>query len=177
MADRDKFITFGNRVILNHTSFIDGFIPSPHVLIAEKGIGKDLNKPIKQSNGSLLTPFQQAKRYTAERPYSQRPRWIVTCNFAEFYVYDMERPTGEAEVIKLADLKKESYRLQFLVDTGDETIKMEIFLQAGELVGVLYDALLKHYKDPSGPETLQSLICCVSVWCFAYMSPSRKNRQ
>ncbi len=125
--------------MLDHTSFIDGFIPSTHVLIEQKGIGKDLNKPIKQSDGSLLTPFQQAKRYAAELPYSQRPRWIVTCNFAEFHVYDMERPTGEAEVIKLADLEKEYYRLQFLVDTGDENVRkeMEISLQAGELVGVL----------------------------------------
>lgn len=133
-------------------------------------MGKDLNKPIKQSDGSLLTPFQQAKRYAAELPYSLRPRWIVTCNFAEFYVYDMERPGGEAEVIKLADLEKEYYRLQFLVDTGDENVhkEMEISLQAGELVGVLYDALLKQYKDPDAPETLKSLnaLCVRLVFCL-----------
>lgn len=94
VAEPDKFITFEDQIMLDHTSFIDGFIPSTHVLIEQKGIGKDLNKPIKQSDGSLLTPFQQAKRYAAELPYSQRPRWIVTCNFAEFHVYDMERPTA-----------------------------------------------------------------------------------
>ena len=170
VAEPDKFITFEDQIMLDHTSFIDGFIPSTHVLIEQKGIGKDLNKPIKQSDGSLLTPFQQAKRYAAELPYSQRPRWIVTCNFAEFHVYDMERPTGEAEVIKLADLEKEYYRLQFLVDTGDSHIKkeMEVSLKAGELVGVLYDALLKQYKDPSAPETLKSLnaLCVRLVFCL-----------
>lgn len=114
----DQFISFEDQIMLDHTSFIDGTIPSTHVLIEQKGIGKDLKKPIKQSDGSLLTPFQQAKRYAAELPYSQRPRWIVTCNFQEFHVYDMERPTGDPEVIYLKDLGEEYYRLQFLVEQG-----------------------------------------------------------
>ena len=170
VAEPDKFITFEDQIMLDHTSFIDGFIPATHVLIEQKGIGKDLRKPIMQSDGTRLTPFQQAKRYAAELPYSQRPRWIVTCNFAEFNVYDMERPTGETEVIFLKDLEKEYYRLQFLVDTKDQHVKreMEISLQAGELVGVLYDALLKQYKDPSAPETLKSLnaLCVRLVFCL-----------
>lgn len=79
VAEPDKFITFEDQIMLDHISFIDGFIPSTHVMIEQKGIGKDLNKPNKQSDGSLLPPFQQAKRYAAELPYVQRPRWIVTC--------------------------------------------------------------------------------------------------
>ena len=144
---------------LDHTSFIDGSIPSTHVLIEQKGLGKDLRKPIKQSDGSLLTPFQQAKRYAAELPYSQRPRWIVTCNFEEFLVYDMEKPNGEPEQILLKDLPKEYYRLQFLVDTGDENIRreMEVSIQAGNLVGIMYDEILKQYRDPSNEQSLQSL--------------------
>ena len=170
VAEPEKFITFEDQIMLDHTSFVDGHIPTTHVLIEQKSLGKDLKKPIKQSDGSLLTPFQQAKRYAAELPYTQRPRWIVTCNFAEFHVYDMERPTGEREIIRLADLEKEYYRLQFLVDTGDSNIKkeMEISLQAGELVGVLYDALIKQYKDPTAPETLKSLnaLCVRLVFCL-----------
>lgn len=170
VEEPDKFITFEDQIMLDHTSFIDGFIPSTHVLIEQKSLGKELNKPIKQSDGSLLSPFQQAKRYAAELPYSQRPRWIVTCNFAEFYVYDMERPTGDPEVIRLCDLEKEYYRLQFLVDTGDTNIKkeMEVSLQAGEIVGVLYDALLKQYKDPEAEDTLKSLnaLCVRLVFCL-----------
>ena len=170
VEDVGSFITFEEQVKLDHTSFIDGIIPSTHVLIEQKSIDKNLKAAIKQSDGSLLSPFQQAKRYAAELPYSQRPRWIVICNFAEFHVYDMERPGGDPEVILLADLEKEYYRLQFLVDTGSEHIKkeMEISLQAGELVGVLYDALLKQYKDPSSQSTLQSLnkLCVRLVFCL-----------
>ena len=165
----DQFISFEDQIMLDHTSFIDGTIPSTHVLIEQKGIGKDLKKPIKQSDGSLLTPFQQAKRYAAELPYSQRPRWIVTCNFQEFHVYDMERPTGDPEVIYLKDLATEYYRLQFLVEQGNAHTQkeMEISLQAGELVGKLYDALLKQYIDPKEPE-LKSLnmLCVRLVFCL-----------
>ena len=170
VSDVGNFITFEEQVKLDHTSFIDGIIPSTHVLIEQKSIDKNLKAAIKQSDGSLLSPFQQAKRYAAELPYSQRPRWIVICNFAEFHVYDMERPGGDPEVILLKDLEKEYYRLNFLIDTGDQHIKkeMEISLQAGELVGVLYDALLKQYKDPSDPETLKHLnkLCVRLVFCL-----------
>ena len=170
VEDITEFITFEDQVRLDHTSFIDGFIPSTHVLIEQKGLGKDLRKGIKQSDGSVLSPFQQAKRYAAELPYSQRPRWIVTCNFAEFLVYDMEKPNGEPEQILLKDLPKEYYRLQFLVNTGNEHIKkeMEVSLQAGELVGKLYNSILKQYKHPDSPESLKSLnmLCVRLVFCL-----------
>ena len=164
------YIKFEEQVHLDHTSFIDGFIPATHVLIEQKGAGKDLRKAIKQSDGSLLTPFQQAQRYSAVLPYSQRPRWIVTCNFDEFLIYDMEKPTGEPESILLKDLEKEYYRLQFLVDADDENIKkeMEISIQAGNIVGVLYDELLKQYINPDNEESLKSLnmLCVRLVFCL-----------
>ena len=155
----EKFITFEEQVRLDHTSFIDGYIASTHVLIEQKGRGKDLRKAIRQSDGSLLTPFQQAQRYSAVLPYSQRPRWIITCNFEEFLVYDMEKPNGEPEQIFVKDLAKEYYRLMFIVDTGDENLKreMEVSIQAGNLVGVLYDEILKQYRDPENEESLKSL--------------------
>ena len=155
----EQFISFEDQVHLDHTSFIDGFIPTTHVLIEQKGKNKDLRKPIKQSDGQLLNPFQQAKRYAAELPYSQRPRWIITCNFEEFLIYDMEKPTGDPESILLKDFGKEYYRLQFLVDTGDDNIRreMEISIQAGNLVGVLYDEILKQYHDPENEDSLKSL--------------------
>lgn len=166
----EQFISFEDQVKLDHTSFIDGYIEATHVMIEQKGLGKDLRKGIKQSDGSILSPFQQAKRYAAELPYSKRPRWIITCNFSEFLVYDMEKPNGEPEQILLKDLPKEFYRLQFLVDTGSEHLKkeMEISLKAGDLVGKLYDAILKQYKNPDDPETLKSLnkLCVRLVFCL-----------
>ena len=95
-------------------------VQTGRVLIEQKSINKDLRAPVVQSDGQRLTPFQQAKRYSAELPYSQRPRWIVTCNFQEFLVYDMEQPNGEPESILLENLGKEYYRLKFLVDQKSE---------------------------------------------------------
>lgn len=166
----EQFISFEEQVHLDHTSFIDGTIPSTKVLIEQKGLGKDLRKPIKQSDGTLLTPFQQAKRYITELPVSQHPRWVVTCNFSTFYVYDMERPGGEPEEILLENLEKEYYRLQFLVDSGNEHLKreMEVSIAAGEIVGLLYDEFAKQYADPTTERAMKSLnvLCVRLVFCL-----------
>ena len=170
VEEPDKYIQFELPVKLSHTSFIDGYIEATRVLIEQKGLDIDLKKGYKQSDGSLLSPFQQARRYAGYLPHNQNPRWIVVCNFQEFHIHDMNRPNDAPEVVKLADLEKEYARLQFLVDTGNEQIKreMEISLQAGELVGVLYDAFLKQYKEPNSPETLKSLnkLCVRIVFCL-----------
>ena len=154
-----EYIKFEDKVMLDHTSFIDGYIEKTKVLIEQKGANKDLNKAIKQSDDTYLTPFQQAKRYSANLPYSQRPRWIVTCNFKEFYVYDMEQPNGEPKVIKLADLDKEAYRLEFLIDKTNEHLEreMKVSIKAGEIVGKIYESLLKQYINPDSPESLHAI--------------------
>ncbi|MFR5073380.1 MAG: DNA methyltransferase [Bianqueaceae bacterium] len=170
IEEPEKFIRFEEKVMLDHTSFVDGFIPSTHVMIEQKSHRKDLRAPIRQSDGTRLTPFQQAKRYSSELPYSSRPRWIVTCNFQSFLVYDMEQPNGEPEEILLENLPDELYRLQFLVETGNEHIKreMQVSMQAGEIVGLLYDAILKQYKDPTSEHSLKSLnmLCVRLVFCL-----------
>ena len=154
-----EYITFEDKVILDHTSFMDGFIDKTKVLIEQKSSDKDLNKAIKQSDGTCLKPFQQAKRYSANLPYSQRPRWIVTCNFKEFYVYDMEQPNGEPKVIKLTDLDKEAYRLEFLIDKTNEHLEreMKVSMEAGQIVGEIYDGLLKQYVNPDNPDSLHAI--------------------
>ena len=166
----EQFIEFEDQVHLDHTSFIDGYIPSTRVLIEQKALDKDMKKGIRQSDGSYLSPFQQAKRYITELPLSKHPRWVITCNFSTFYVYDMERPQGEPEVIKLENLESEAYRLQFLVDSGNEHLKreMEVSIAAGEIVGLLYDAFLKQYADPESERALKSLnkLCVRLVFCL-----------
>ena len=170
IEEPEKFMEFELPVKLAHTSFIDGYIPQTRVLIEQKSRGISFKKGLKQSDGQLLTPYQQARRYAGYLPFNQTPRWIVVCNFEAFEIHDMNFPNGEPEVIPLADLEKEVHRLQFLVDTGNTTIQkeMEVSLQAGELVGVLYDAILKQYKDPSSPDTLKSLnaLCVRLVFCL-----------
>ena len=163
-------ISFEDKVHLDHTSFIDGYIERTHTMIEQKSLDKDLLAPIKQSDGTSLTPFQQAQRYSAALPYSKRPRWIVTCNFSTFLVYDMEHPDGDPFEIKLADLGKEHYRLRFLIETGAQHLEreMKVSMQAGVIVGKLYDALLAQYLDPTNPESLRSLnvLCVRLVFCL-----------
>ncbi len=163
-------IEFEVPVKLSHTSFIDGYLKDTNVLIEQKGADIDLRKGYKQSDGSMLTPFQQARRYAGYLPHNMNPRWIVVCNFKEFHIHDMNRPNDTPEVIALSELEKEYHRLQFLVDTGNERIQkeMQISLQAGELVGKLYDSLLKQYKNPSNPASLKSLnmLCVRLVFCL-----------
>ena len=170
VKEPSTFITFEEQVKLDATNFIDGHIPSTRVLIEQKSLGKDLCQPIKQSDGTYLTPFQQAKRYVTNLPVSMHPRWIVTCNFSTFLVYDMENPTGDPFEIRLADLGKEYYRLRFLVETDASHLEreMQVSMQAGAIVGKLYDALLAQYLDPTNAESLRSLnvLCVRLVFCL-----------
>ena len=170
VTEISHFISFEEQVHLDHTSFIDGYIGKTHVMIEQKSINKSLTAAIRQSDGSMLTPFEQAKRYSSELPYSKRPRWIVTSNFQSFYIYDMEKPGGDPEIIQLEDLEKEYYRLQFLVDEGNTNLQreMEVSIAAGEIVGLLYDALAKQYIDPTTERAMKSLniLCVRMVFCL-----------
>ena len=165
----DGFITFEDHRMVDASNFIDGRIRSTRVLIEQKSFGKDLRAGIRQSDGSLLNPFQQARRYVVSLPVSEHPRWIVTCNFSEFLVYDMEQPNGEPEQILLENLSKEYYRLMFLVDAKNEHLskEMQVSMQAGEIVGRIYEALLKQYDDNS-PEALRwlNILCVRIVFCL-----------
>jgi len=171
VEDLTSFVRYEDQVKsdTSTTNFIDVRIPSTKVFIEQKSINKDLRAPIKQSDGNFLTPYQQVKRYASDVKYSERPRWIITCNFKEFLVYDMEQPNGEPESILLKDLEKEYYRLKFLVDAKSEHIskEMEVSMQAGEIVGRIYDALLKQYDDNS-PEALRwlNILCVRIVFCL-----------
>ena len=173
IKDFASFITFEDQVKLDHTSFIDGYIPQTKVLIEQKSIDKDLRAPIKQSDGTFLNPFQQAKRYITELPVSKHPRWVVTSNFKSFLVYDMEQPNGEPEEILLENLEKEYYRLSFITDLGSQHLKkeMELSIKAGDIVGLIYDQLYAQYqlaKNIDITTCLKSLnmLCVRLVFCF-----------
>ena len=164
-----EFIRFEENAKVDRNNFIDGHIPSTKVLIEQKSIDKDLRAPILQSDGRKLTPFEQARQYVANMPLSQHPKWIVTCNFNEFLIYDMEQPNGKPEQLFLKDIGKEYYRLRFLVDSKSEHItkEMMVSLKAGDIVAKIYEALLKQYNDNS-PKAQRwlNILCVRIVFCL-----------
>ena len=173
IANATNYIEFEKKVKLKHTSFIDAYISGTKVLIEQKGIKIDLAKPQNQSDGAVLTPFGQAKRYADELPYDLRPRWIVVSNFAEIHIHDMNNPHAKPEIVKIANLEKEYYRLSFLAEQENIHIKreMEVSIKAGEIVGLIYDKLLAQYKlakNVDMEKCLKSLnmLCVRLVFCM-----------
>lgn len=164
------YINFEDQVMVDSTNFMDGYIATTKVLIEQKSMDKDLGKGIRQSNGEILTPFLQARKYIIGLPVDKHPRWVITCNFREFWVYDMNKPNDEPQKILLENFEKDYERLLFLVDSGNAHIKheQEVSFKAGKLVGLIYDLLLKQYYDPENPETLRSLniLCVRLVFCL-----------
>ena len=170
-----SYIEFEKRVKLSHTSYIDAYIPETKVLIEQKGLKIDLKKAYEQSDGTLLTPYEQAKRYVNDMKASEKPRWIVVCNFAEFDIYDMENPQNPPEVIYLKDLEKDFYRLEFLINRKNESTRREeeISIAAGNLVGKMYDALIKEFIPQGENGELSAdqarslnILCVRLVFCF-----------
>ena len=174
VEDPEKAISFeykAQNYLTGTTIFIDAYIHDTKVLIEQKGQDINFRKGYKQSDGSILTPYQQARRYAGLLGYNLVPRWIVVCNFKEFHIHDMMQPNADPEIILLADLEKEYYRLRFLVDPGKEgpgSGEKELSIKAGDLVGKLYDALYKQYKNPESERAQKSLneLCVRLVFCL-----------
>ncbi len=168
VADAERRIIFEDQVLLDNTSFIDARIPESRVLIEQKGCHINLEAKARQSDGAVLTPLEQAKRYVVGLPLSQHPRYIVVCNFATFLIYDCEKQ--QTEFIKLEELPREYHRFGFLVDPTRSLRQreMELSLQAGVIVGRIYDALLKQYNNPDSLESRHSLnaLCVRLVFCL-----------
>ena len=91
-----EFLRYEEQVasMVDSTNFIDVHIPSTKVLIEQKGINIDLRKPVKKGDG-YITPFLQAKLYIVNMPQHEHPKWVVTCNFKSFLIYDMNQPNSE----------------------------------------------------------------------------------
>ena len=169
ISEPEKIIKFEVPVRLKHTSFIDAFLPDTKVIIEQKSSSENLTQEKSQSDGSALTPYEQAQRYGNSLPYSMRPRWIVVCNFKEFLIYDMELMSEPTKIL-LEELPEKYHAFDFLIDPNKNKIRLELelSLKAGEIVGKLYDALKKNYLNPNSEESLQSLnkLCVRLVFCL-----------
>ena len=173
-------IEFEKRVSLSHTSFIDAYIPHAKTLIEQKSSSIDLNKAKKQSDGSELTPFEQAKRYNDELPYSQKARYIIVCNFDEFHIHDMESPKDPPQIINFADLTKQIHRFAFLNESKSDELKAlalakqsELSFKAARLIRQIQDELIALYAaaTPSGEPSEQdfasiNMLLTRLVFCF-----------
>lgn len=112
VAEPEKVISFEDQIVLKNTNFIDAYIPSTRVLIEQKGSHIDLTKKIKQSDGSMLTPYQQARRYISGLSYSIYPRWIVVESVRNFVFIGCTRLAGsdypmDTKFLTLSLLQKE----------------------------------------------------------------------
>ena len=169
IEDPISYIQFEQPIALGHTSFYDAYIPSTKVLIEQKSLDKELTKKYPQSDGKMLTPYEQASRYAKEMRYSERPRWIITCNFKEFRIYDTDRPHDAEQIVLLKDLGKEVHRLRMLVNEKAEQISHEekVSKDAGKLIGDIHDLLLEQYGN-TDTETLRCLniLCVRLVFCL-----------
>jgi len=165
-----QHIIFEGQVHHGTTIYMDGYIPSTKVLIEQKSISKDLGKGYTQSDGQIFTPYEQAKRYADQLPNSLRPRWIITCNFREFWIYSLEQPHSQPVKVLLENLEKEYYLLEILVKEKSEELQREeeLSMEAGKIVGAIYDQLILQYLTPDAPETLRSLnqLCVRLVFLF-----------
>ena len=165
----ENFIRFEVPVKLKHTGFIDAFLPDTKVIIEQKSLTENIEQGKAQSDGSNLTPYQQAQRYGSSLPYSMRPRWIVVCNFAQFLIYDMETLAVPTKIL-LSELPEKFHAFDFLVDHTKTKLRveLELSLKAGHIVGKLYDALHDQYINPDSENSLVSLnkLCVRLVFCL-----------
>lgn len=167
-----QYIEFEKKVksASGSTTRIDAFIPSERILIEQKSIDKDLRKAEPQSDGSSLTPFEQAMRYRANLSFDEQPRWIIVCNFKEIMVHNMQTPNAEPVSILLENFEKDYSLLSFLVDNTKQELRqeMKVSIDAGERVGRLYDSFLAQFGDDVSEADLHSLnvLCVRLVFCL-----------
>ena len=151
-----------------NTKRIDVYIPETHVLIEQKSLGIALDKPQAGHNGQ--TPYEQAKYYDNYLPHSEKARWIVASNFEEIWIYDMDAKVPEPRKLALDEISHKFHMLDFLVnrETKELSDEMKVSLDAGKIVGELYEAFLKQYKNPDDPQILKSLnkLCVRIVFCL-----------
>ena len=153
---------------IGSTNRIDVYIPETRVLIEQKSLGIPLDKP--QAGHGGKTPYEQAKEYDNYLPYDERARWIITSNFVEIWIYDMNARKPEPLKLQLSDLQTKYPLLEFLVKKNVKKVtdEMRLSIQAGELVGKIHDRFLEQYNDPLAKHTQRSLniLCVRLVFCL-----------
>ncbi|MCH3944001.1 MAG: hypothetical protein LKE37_10260 [Atopobiaceae bacterium] len=153
----------------DHEGYVDVLIPSAKVLVEQKSLGIDLDKP-ETRQGRPVTPVQQALGYSRGMRWEDKPRYLITCNFSAFRVYDLNKDPlcqGEPLTLELADLPRNVAALRFL-DGGHAapaSLQQAVSEQAGAFMGHIHDLIAAKFKDPDSPGSHHAL----SVLCTRLM--------
>lgn len=152
--------------------YIDAIVVDAKTFIEQKSLSVDLDKPELRQD-ELVTPFEQAKRYADAQPNVQRPDTIIVCNFYEFRIHDLteERyPAHNYTSFTLDELPDQLQLLDFLAHSTAQRRKRQTAasVDAGYLIGKLYNLLSKQYVDPDSEAAQHSLnvMCVRLVFCL-----------
>ena len=146
---------------------IDVFFEDVGILIENKSRGVSLDEAEQRgwydkakTAPRMVTPFEQAKWYADNiTPRSIAPKWVITCNFDEIRIYDLDKDDAEKdfESIALVDIPNLLHRFSFFTRKENSRLEREkqLSIKAGEVVGRLYDAFSKAYLDIENDEREQ----------------------
>ncbi|KXA15554.1 type IIL restriction-modification enzyme MmeI [Gardnerella pickettii] len=142
--------------------YIDMLCTDSRFLVEQKSKNVDLDKP-EERQGTLVTPAEQAVRYSDNLPLSKKPTFICTCNFNTFRFYDLEKdpraqksPVEEFTLDKLAE-HLTVFRNIFSENRSRNYIEKQLSEKAGLLVANLHNELEKQYVDPNSEKEHHSL--------------------
>lgn len=132
----------------------------PHALIEMKSAGEKLH-----------LHYQQAFDYWLQS-VPNRPRYVVLCNFREFWVYDFDKQLGEpVDKVTLEDLPKRYPALNFLLPSNPKPVfgndREKVSREAADKMAELFRSLVKRPKNPVPREQAQRFVLQLLVAMFA----------
>ena len=153
------------------TRYADVVLPDRGVLIEQKSIDIDLDHARDNGVWGHETPLEQAMWYVSNMRWSDRPRWVVVCNFSTFRIYDLEDDVPEDGMVEvtLEELPLQLASLSFLYDPSASKVHKEqrLSVEAGRRIGRLYDALAACYRHiEDDPEEQRSLNVVITRMVF-----------
>jgi type I restriction-modification system DNA methylase subunit len=158
-------VTFGGS-----TKYIDAYIPESRVLIEQKSLGIDLDKPEKQSDGIFLSPYQQAERYAKEMDLDEIPRYIITSNFESFKIYDRknDKEGKDPETVLLEELPEQYHLFDFILHPISEKLarQKQVNLEAARIIGTLYERTKEQYEDPESARHDLAVLMVRFLFCL-----------
>ena len=156
-----------------HKGFIDVLIPSAKTIVEQKSYGKDLSKQDERQDRHV-NAAQQALGYVGGMALSQKPRYIVACNFEEFWIYDTEVDPlckGEPLKITLSDLPSNLSAIQFLAGEGEapDVIQRKVDVEAGRIMGKIHEAIAESFEAAHFDRNDVNVHHAISSFCTRIM--------